>query len=134
MAYADYQYYTDVYLGNAVSPEDFPRLAERASEYIDAATQNRAGSASGAALERVKKAVCALVEIIQDETRMSARTYSAERQLTSETVGPWTKSYGSQSATGVETGLIESRKRAVLLTYLAQTGMLRARGYLPCRD
>lgn len=134
MAYADYQYYTDVYFGNAVGPEDFPRLAERASESIDAATQNRAGSASGAALELVKKAVCALAELIQDEERMSARTYSAEPRLASETVGPWTKSYTSQSATGVEVSLIDSRKRAVLLTYLAQTGMLRARGYAPCRD
>lgn len=134
MAYADYQYYTDTYFGDAISPEAFPGLAERATEYINAVTQNRAQSATGAVLELVKKATCSLAEIIRDEGRMSARTYSAERPVSSETVGSWTKSYGSQSTTSVETSLIESRKRTALLTYLAQTGMLRARGYVPCRD
>lgn len=134
MAYTDYHYYTDAYFGSAISPEDFPRLAERATEYVNAATQNRSQGALGATLEQIKKATCALAEVIQDEERLSARTYSAERPLSSETVGPWTKSYGSQSTTSVETSLIESRKRTALLTYLAQTGMLRARGYVPCRD
>ena len=29
MAYADYTFYTTVYLGNIISQTDFPRLAER---------------------------------------------------------------------------------------------------------
>ena len=31
MAYADYAFYKDVYLGNVATEEEFPRIAERAS-------------------------------------------------------------------------------------------------------
>ena len=31
----DCDFYTNVYLGRAVEPEDFPRLAARAGEYVD---------------------------------------------------------------------------------------------------
>lgn len=41
MTYADYDYYSGTYLGT-VSEEDFPRLAVRASSFLDYYTQNRA--------------------------------------------------------------------------------------------
>lgn len=129
MAYTDYEYYAQVYFGSAVSPEDFPRLAERASAYVDAATLHRASKAAGERMESVKKAVCALAEIIQDGERLERRTFSADRLVQSETVGSWSKSYGSQSATGIETGLLETRKRETLEIYLGPYGLLRARGY-----
>lgn len=129
MAYTDYAYYTDNYMGSAVGPMDFPRLAERASAYINAATMNRAATAAGARLEAVKMAVCALAEVIQDEERLGRRTFSTERPLQSESVGTWSKTYGNASATAAETGLLESRKREVLQIYLGPYGLLRMRGY-----
>lgn len=33
MAYADYQYYKNTYLGTAIQETDFPRLALRASSF-----------------------------------------------------------------------------------------------------
>lgn len=33
MAYADYEYYKDIYLGTAISEQDFPRLSLRASSF-----------------------------------------------------------------------------------------------------
>lgn len=134
MGYADYTYYTDAYHGTAIGAEAFLRLAETASAYLDAATLGRAKGAAGDDTEAVKKAMCALAEVFQDEERMNARTYSADRPVSSETVGGWSRSYGSQSLTGAETGLIESRKRDALWMYLANTGLLRARGYAPCRN
>lgn len=128
MAYADYEYYEQVYGGNAVSPEDFPRLAERASAYIDAATLNRAAKATGERMEAVKKAVCALAEVIQNGERLEGRIFSADRLVQSETVGGWTKNFGSPSASGADISLIESRKREVLTIYLGPYGLLRARG------
>lgn len=56
MAYADYAFYTTVYLGNAISEDDFPRLAARASDYVYEYTKGLADSAKGKALEMVKKA------------------------------------------------------------------------------
>lgn len=129
MAYADYSFYEGVFMGGAVAPEDFGRLSERASAYVDAATLNRAKNAAGECREAVKKAVCALAEVLQNEERLRARTFSADRPVQSETVGAWTKSYGSQAVTVAEAALLDSRKREALQTYLGPYGLLRARGY-----
>ena len=41
MAYADYEFYTTSYFGSAVPETDFPRLAERASDFVDTMTFDR---------------------------------------------------------------------------------------------
>lgn len=76
MAYADYAFYTDIYKGDM--PESkFERYAERATEYLDYITQNKAQSIMAsvpAPLEdggvtvlspvvtAIKKAVCAVAD------------------------------------------------------------------------
>lgn len=66
MPYADYAYYKSEYLGDAVTEEDFPRLAKRAGEYVDAMTGYQAAAY---ARERdpspIRNAVCAIAEVIQ---------------------------------------------------------------------
>ena len=54
MAYADYTYYTDTFLGTAVKESDFPRLALRASSYLDYYTMGKA--AKNAGLDALKMA------------------------------------------------------------------------------
>ena len=49
MAYADYTYYTDTFLGTAVKESDFPRLALRASSYLDYYTMGKAAKNAGQA-------------------------------------------------------------------------------------
>lgn len=66
MAYADYDFYT-TYFGSVVPEKDFPRLAERASDFIDTMTFDSLlyGMPSDArSKKRIKKAVCSLTEII----------------------------------------------------------------------
>lgn len=66
MAYADYDFYT-TYFGSVVPEKDFPRLAERASDFIDTMTFDSLlyGMPSDArSQKRIKKAVCSLTEII----------------------------------------------------------------------
>ena len=41
MAYADYEFYTTSYFGSVVPETDFPRLAERASDFVDLMTSDR---------------------------------------------------------------------------------------------
>ena len=41
MAYTDYQFYTTKYFGDAVTEEEFPKYAERASERVDSITFDR---------------------------------------------------------------------------------------------
>ena len=62
MTYADYDYYSGPYLGT-VSEEDFPRLAVRASSFLDYYTQNRAKD--NADMDAVKMCCCALVDKYQ---------------------------------------------------------------------
>lgn len=65
MAYADYEFYTTSYFGSVVPESDFPRLAERASDFVDTMTFNRLVDGlptNERSQKRIKKAVCSLAE------------------------------------------------------------------------
>ena len=67
MAYADYEFYTTSYFGSVVPETDFPRLAERASDFVDAMTFDRLVDGlptNERSQKRVKKAVCSLAELM----------------------------------------------------------------------
>lgn len=66
MAYADFTFYTTSYFGNVVPESDFPRLAERASDWLDMITFDRLADGmpeSEKAQAKIKKAVCALTDV-----------------------------------------------------------------------
>lgn len=66
MAYADYKFYTESF-GNVVPETDFPRLAERASEFVDTMTFDRLVDGlptNERSQKRIKKAVCSLAELM----------------------------------------------------------------------
>lgn len=66
MAYADYKFYTESF-GNVVPEADFPRLVERASDFIDTMTFNRLVDGlptNERSQKRIKKAVCSLAELM----------------------------------------------------------------------
>ena len=140
MAYADYEYYITAYLGTAIREADFPRLAMRASAFIDYATMGRA--AKHADLDAVKLACCALADDYQTiETArtlanksLSTAAVSGEAgELQSQSVGSWSKSYRSGGSSAKEAlSATESAQAALMATaqmYLAGTGLLQARGY-----
>ena len=67
MAYADYDFYKTSYYGSVVLDSDFPRLAERASDFIDLVTSDKLvdGLPSNERYQkRIKKAVCSLAELM----------------------------------------------------------------------
>lgn len=66
MAYADYKFYTESF-GNVVPETDFPRLAERASDFVDTVTFDRLVDGlpeNERSQKRIKKAVCSLAELM----------------------------------------------------------------------
>lgn len=73
MAYADYTFYTTTYHGTAITAqEDFNRLADRASDKLDTMTFDRLVPGLPAverAATKVKKAVCAVAEKLQEIER-----------------------------------------------------------------
>lgn len=118
MAYCDYTFYKDVFLGDAIEADVFPRLAERASEYVFGVTKGLSDQVSGPALEAVKKAVCAVAEVVQDENRMNAGGFSGKGAKTSETVGGHSVSYANPGFSYSQVEYIAARKRDAILLYL----------------
>jgi len=67
MAYTDYEFYTTSYFGSVVPEADFPRLAERASDFVDTMTFDRLVDGlptNERSQKRIKKAVCSLAELM----------------------------------------------------------------------
>ena len=88
MAYADYDFYKNIYRGT-LSEAEFARLSERASDYIDSRTEyilKKAGI-SDEMSERVQKACCALADTIRGNKRGGVKT--------SEKVGNYSVSYAA---------------------------------------
>lgn len=135
MAYCDYDFYLNVYLGDAIAQEDFPRLSERASDYLRAATKGRSDQAGGAALEAVKKAACAVADVLLDESLLNAGAFSGGQTVSSETVGGWTRSYRTSSVTAFDAEYLSARRREALRLYLgalpAFADLFAVRSY-PC--
>ena len=101
MAYADYEFYTTSYFGSVVPATDFPRLAERASEFIDLMTSDRLVDGlptNKRSQKRIKKAVCSLAEkMYQIEL--------AEKNATDAAVSGTSTAIGSGGST---TGIVTS--------------------------
>ena len=140
MIYADYDYYCNVYLGTNIEYENFPRLALRASRFLDYATMGR--TAKHHDLDAVKLACCALADDYQtietartlaNKSLSSAAGTDEAGELQSQSVGSWSKTYHSGGSSAKEAiSATESAQAALMNTaqmYLAGTGLLRARGY-----
>lgn len=133
MAYADFEYYANTYLGTAIEYNDFPRLSLRASSFLDYYTQGRA--AQNVDLEALKMACCAIAEQYQyiDTAKALAQkslTASLESngELQSQTVGSWSKTYRSggdsaqQALSSAQT--VQASLAAIAQQYLSGTGLL----------
>lgn len=138
MAYADFEYYSTVYLGTAIKEDDFPRLSLRASSFLDYYTQGRA--AQNPDLDALKMACCAIAEqhqYIDTAQALAQKSLSTSLEsggeLQSQTVGSWSKTYRSggdsaqQALSSVQTA--QAALGAIAQQYLAGTGLLyRGRG------
>ena len=133
--YADYDFYLHVYYGDVIAEEDFPRLSDRASDYIRAATEGISDTVDGWQMEAVKKASCAVAEVLLDEGIMTASLYSGEQAVSSEAVGGWSRSFRGPALSAAEVEFNNNRKRDALLLYLgnlpAFAPLFRVRSY-PC--
>lgn len=101
MAYADYEFYTTSYFGSVVPEADFPRLAERASDFVDLMTSDRLVDGlptDERSQKRIKKAVCSLAELMY-------QIELAEKNATNAAVSGMSTAIGSGGST---TGIVTS--------------------------
>lgn len=91
MAYADYEFYTTSYFGSVVPETDFPRMAEKASGFVDTMTFDRLMDGlptNERSQKRIKKAVCSLAELMyQIELAEKNAINQASANLTDTNVG-----------------------------------------------
>ena len=101
MAYADYEFYKTSYFGSVVPETDFPRLAERASDFVDTMTFDRLVDGlptNERSQKRIKKAVCSLAELMY-------QIELAENNATNAAVSGTSTAIGSGGST---TGIVTS--------------------------
>lgn len=100
MAYADYKFYTESF-GNVVPEANFPRLAERASDFVDTMTFDRLVDGlptNERSQKRIKKAVCSLTELMY-------QIELAEKNATNAAVSGTSTAIGAGGST---TGIVTS--------------------------
>ena len=138
MTYAEYTYYAGIYMGS-VSEEDFPRLAVRASSFLDYYTQNRAKD--NAELDEVKMCCCALIDqyALLDAAQKAATKSLAnagDPETKSESVGSYSRTLttGGEAAKSVLDAVSTSKQMLANLCneYLAHTGLLYRGGDCKC--
>lgn len=101
MAYADYQFYTEKYYGDTVPESDFPKYAERASDRIDAITFDRLVNGfpdEERAVTKVKKAVCAVAEVLYQIDQIKKSSMESVGTVTREDGTVVSKSVSSISS------------------------------------
>ena len=104
MAYTDFEFYATTYHGNVVPEADFPRIADRASDFLDVITFDRLVDglpSDERAATKVQKAVCAVCDKLY-------QLELADKQALSAAAGG-TSSGGSGGTGGVNAGVITSR-------------------------
>lgn len=112
MPYVTYEWYADTFIGGSIpSFEDFQRVLPEAEAYIDYITRGRIAEAT----EAVKKATCAVAEVIYKQANDDAPT------VTSESVGNHSKSYANKTKSTAER---EAEKASKAKLYLSRSGLL----------
>lgn len=140
MPYADYAFYACEY-GGSVSIDDFPRLAARASAYIDYYTRGAAQRAGE--LDELKLCCCALVDkyaIIYAAQALSdkqlAASLTGEAEIKSESVGSYSRTLAtageSASAAAEAAEYARTSLAGICREYLSNTGMLYRGGARRC--
>ena len=122
MAYTDFTFYENTYHGNVVPADDFERIADRASDFLDVITFDRLVDglpSDERAATKVQKAVCAVADEmykleLADKQALSAATGGTSSSgsggttsgvITSRSAGSESISYASPSemANGAKT-------------------------------
>ncbi len=133
--YADYSFYTDTYLGDALTAANANKWLDRASDYVDTITFRRLETAFPeveADAIRVKKAVCAVADAlcyIDTQRRAGAASTNSDGKVTgaiaSISSGKESVSYATggtasvYSAAASNTAAQDSYLRYIVETYLA---------------
>lgn len=74
MVYADFEYYSNCFLGDSIPEEDFGKYAVRASREIDRLTMGRAAKAGENMIPGLSNCTCEIAELLHAEDAAAQRT------------------------------------------------------------
>lgn len=115
MRYVDYTYYVSEY-GGTLPEEEFNKQVVKASAYINYITMGRINNAALAMFaDEIKMATCSVLEEYHG---------TSHGELSSQTVGPWTRVYKASGKTADE------KLRDAAEHYLLFTGLMYRGSYL----
>lgn len=140
MAYADFDYYSGIYMGT-MDEEAYQRLSIRASSYLDYITLGKVKNAADT--DAVKMCCCALAD---DYAEIEAASVLAKKRmaeaaensgdLRSESVGSYSRTFagGGESANAALSVKTEAQKQLLktATVYLCNTGLLYRGGGRNC--
>lgn len=123
---ADYAFYTDVYYGDVLTEDNFPKYAARADSYLESLTLGRYAddSLSASVITAVKLAECEVAEqcLLADEA--ATREFAAaagDGVYASESVGAHSVTYRSGAELAAQA---EARIRGIVTRRLGRFGLL----------
>lgn len=131
MSYTTFDFYKNTYFGSSIAEKDFPRVSERASEYVDHLTFNRIDEEN---LQKytvqIQKLCCSIADFLNDIDiyNVSISNNDDNRILSSKTVGSISVTYASK-VSYVESYITDNSKIDIHIyelasRYLADTGLL----------
>ena len=117
--FADYAFYEEVYHGDLLTEEEFPKYAERADVWLTERTMGRCSRPCLSEMVQLslKKAECA----VADALKRSADAEEADPSVQKETVGDYSVTYRSSSDLDRDTA---ARVSDLITRYLAYSGLL----------
>ena len=119
---ADYEFYTDTYLGTLLTAETFPKYALRADSFLDLLTTGRYAKdcLPAGAVEAVKMAECAIAEICLNLEQAETQSDAAWK-VQGEKVGNHTVTYRNSAEIVEQT---ERQIQNIANRYLLRWGLL----------
>lgn len=126
----DFNYYQDVFLGNAIKEEDFDRFSRKAERFVAYATVNKIHMAEVGNMEAIKECICELAECYASFEKMEKQAIGeGEKIITSESVGTWSASYDTsaqRTSIDIATDITQRDKKlySIVKQYLVHTGLL----------
>ena len=121
MAYADYEYYKETYLGRLIPGDAFPRAIKKASQYIDYFTFGRITKENASDYGTLSDCACDMAEAVYIMTGNSGNG----REKKSESIDVYSVSYVTENTDG--NSLEDALRRklySIAKVYLLNTGLL----------
>lgn len=122
MAYIDYEFYTGTFGGSDVPQEDFTRLAQMASDIVDAIVYRPISCVT----ERVKRAVCYEMDMLFAHGGVNAAMGQSDGEISYEMLGDYSVTAQTASQKSASTAL---SLNGIPISKLAES-LLRAEGLM----